>query len=89
MKILVIGRGGREHAIICALKKSPKVEKIYCAPGNGGISCDAINVPINEMDKEKMKSFAKNEKLLSERRGRNRKDLDCHENGKCNRSTHR
>ena len=63
MKILVIGRGGREHAIICALKKSPKVEKIYCAPGNGGISCEAINVPINEMDKEKMKSFAKNEKV--------------------------
>ena len=59
MKILVIGRGGREHAIICALKKSPRVEKIYCAPGNGGISCDAINVPIDEMDKEKMRRFAK------------------------------
>lgn len=63
MKILVIGRGGREHAIICALKKSPRVEKIYCAPGNGGISCDAINVPIDEMDKEKMRRFAKNEKI--------------------------
>ena len=63
MKILVIGRGGREHAIICALKKSPRVEKIYCAPGNGGISCDAINVQIDEMDKEKMRSFAKNEKI--------------------------
>ncbi len=63
MKILVIGRGGREHAIICALKKSPRVEKIYCAPGNGGISCDAINVPIDEMDKEKMRRFAKNERI--------------------------
>ena len=61
MKILVIGKGGREHAIIRALKKSNKVTKIFCAPGNGGISCDAINVPINEMDKEGMKSFAKNE----------------------------
>ena len=48
MKVLVIGKGGREHAIIRALKKSNKVKEIYCAPGNGGISCDAINVPINE-----------------------------------------
>lgn len=50
MKILVIGGGGREHAIIRKLKESPKVEKLYCAPGNGGISKDAECVAISAMD---------------------------------------
>lgn len=63
MKVLVIGKGGREHAIIRALKKSNKVKEIYCAPGNGGISCDAINISINEMDKEGITDFAKNKKI--------------------------
>ena len=52
MKILVIGSGGREHAIVRKLKESPKVDKLYCAPGNGGISRDAECVPVNAMDKE-------------------------------------
>ncbi len=38
MNILIVGGGGREHAIAAALAKSPKVDKLYCAPGNGGIS---------------------------------------------------
>ena len=59
MKILMIGSGGREHALIRQLKKSDKVTEIYCAPGNGGIACDAVCVPINAMDIEGVVSFAK------------------------------
>lgn len=59
MKLLVVGGGGREHAIIRQLLESPKVERIYCAPGNGGISCDAQCVDINAMDKDSMVTFAK------------------------------
>lgn len=52
MKILMVGGGGREHALIKALKKSPRVEEILCAPGNGGISRDAIcfSVPADDLD---------------------------------------
>ncbi len=59
MKILVVGSGGREHAIIWKIAQSKKVTKIYCAPGNGGISELAECVDINVMDKEKMVAFAK------------------------------
>ena len=59
MKILVVGGGGREHAIIRKLKESPRVEKIYAAPGNGGISKDAECVDISAMDKEKIVTFSK------------------------------
>ena len=59
MKILVIGSGGREHAIVRKLKESPLVEALYCAPGNGGISRDAECFPVNAMDKEGMLALAK------------------------------
>lgn len=50
MKVLVVGQGGREHAIIKSLKISPKIDTIYCAPGNGGIEAEAICLPIKEND---------------------------------------
>ena len=59
MKVLVIGSGGREHAIVLGLLKSPKVTELWCAPGNGGISAGAHTAPINVMDKEGMVAFAK------------------------------
>ncbi|TBL68017.1 phosphoribosylamine--glycine ligase [Paenibacillus thalictri] len=58
MRILVVGRGGREHAIIWALKKSPKVSQLYCAPGNGGIAHLAECVPIQEHQFEELSQFA-------------------------------
>lgn len=58
MKILMIGSGGREHALIKKLLESPKCDKLYCAPGNGGISRDAEVVNIGVMDKESMVKFA-------------------------------
>jgi phosphoribosylamine--glycine ligase len=50
MRILVVGQGGREHAIVRALNKSEQVTQVYCAPGNGGIGRDAICLPIAELD---------------------------------------
>ena len=50
MKLLVIGSGGREHAIVRALKKSPRVAEIHVLPGNGGISEDAICADIAATD---------------------------------------
>lgn len=63
MKILVIGSGGREHAIIWKLAQSPKVTKLYCAPGNAGISKLAECVPIKAMDIEGMVDFALKNKM--------------------------
>lgn len=57
-KVLVIGSGGREHAIVDALSRSPQVSKIYCAPGNAGIGLQAENVPIKDNDVEGLKAFA-------------------------------
>ncbi|MBD5508166.1 MAG: phosphoribosylamine--glycine ligase [Lachnospiraceae bacterium] len=59
MKILIVGSGGREHAIAAAVAKSPKADKIYCAPGNAGIGQIAECVPIGAMEFDKLVAFAK------------------------------
>ena len=59
MNILVVGGGGREHAIVKKISESKRVEKIYCAPGNGGISDIAECVPIKVMEFDKLITFAK------------------------------
>ncbi len=63
MKLLMIGGGGREHALIRKLKESPRVETIYCAPGNGGISRDAQCVAISAMDIDSVVAFSKENQI--------------------------
>lgn len=63
MNVLMIGSGGREHALVRKLLESPKVTKLYCAPGNGGICRDATCENISVMDKKAMVEFAKNKKI--------------------------
>lgn len=63
MKVLIVGSGGREHAIAWKLSQSPKVEKVYCAPGNAGIAGHAECVPIGVNDFEKLTAFAKENKV--------------------------
>ena len=59
MKVMVVGGGGREHAIIKKIKKSPKVTEIFALPGNGGIAADATCVDIGAKDLENIVKFAK------------------------------
>ena len=59
MRVLVVGSGGREHAIVDALFRSPSVDKIYCAPGNAGIAQQAECVAIKDTEVEKLKAFVK------------------------------
>ena len=61
MKVLVVGSGGREHAVVKKLAENPEIERIYCAPGNGGISVQATPVDIKAIDAEGMVAFAKKE----------------------------
>ncbi len=63
MKVLVVGGGGREHAIVWKVKQSPLVNKIYCAPGNAGIAEDAECVDIAASDSNKLLKFAIKEKI--------------------------
>jgi phosphoribosylamine--glycine ligase len=63
MKILVIGGGGREHALVWKLQQSPKVEKIYCAPGNAGIGEIAALAPIGVEEIDRLADFAASEKI--------------------------
>ena len=58
MKVLVVGSGGREHALAWKLSRSSKVTKLYCAPGNGGTRLVAENVPIPDSDIERLSDFA-------------------------------
>jgi phosphoribosylamine---glycine ligase len=58
MRVLVIGGGGREHALVWKLRESPRIDKIYCAPGNGGISQDAECVPVDQKSVESMVALA-------------------------------
>ncbi len=63
MKVMVVGGGGREHAIIKKIKKSPKVDEIYALPGNGGIAADATCVDIGAKDLQNIVKFAKENKI--------------------------
>lgn len=63
MKILVIGSGGREHAIVRKLKESPLVGELLCAPGNGGIAKDAKCFPVGAMDKEGIRALAREQQV--------------------------
>ena len=63
MKVLIVGGGGREHAIATCVAKSPKVDKIYCAPGNAGSGQIAECVPIGAMEFDKIVAFAKEQAI--------------------------
>ena len=63
MKVLIVGGGGREHAIAMSVKKSNRVEKLYCAPGNAGIAQLAECVPIGAMEFDKQVAFAKEKEI--------------------------
>lgn len=63
MKVMIVGGGGREHAIAMSVAKSSKVEKIYCLPGNTGIEEVAECAPIGPMEFEKIRDFAKEKKI--------------------------
>jgi phosphoribosylamine--glycine ligase len=63
MKVLVVGKGGREHALVWKLAQSARAEKVFCAPGNAGTAVDGINVPIEATDFDALLRFAKKEQI--------------------------
>lgn len=63
MKVLIVGSGGREHALCWKLKSSPRVSQVFVAPGNAGTASEATNVPISATDKPALVKFAKQEQI--------------------------
>jgi len=63
MKVLVIGKGGREHALVWKVAQSPRVALVYCAPGNAGTAQDGINVTIDPTDFDRLAKWAKKEEI--------------------------
>lgn len=63
MKVLVLGSGGREHALAWKLKQSPSVTQVFCAPGNAGIGLDAVNVDISATDTPRLLKFVDKERI--------------------------
>jgi phosphoribosylamine--glycine ligase len=63
MRVLVIGKGGREHALVWKLARSPRTERVYCAPGNAGTALDGVNVPLEGDDFDKLVRFVHKEKI--------------------------
>jgi phosphoribosylamine--glycine ligase len=63
MKVLVVGKGGREHALVWKLAQSPRVSRVYCAPGNAGTAEEGVNVPIDVNDFDGLIRFARQEEV--------------------------
>jgi phosphoribosylamine--glycine ligase len=63
MNVLVIGKGGREHALVWKLSQSPRADRVYCAPGNAGTAEDGVNVPIEVTEFDRLVRFAKKEDI--------------------------
>ena len=63
MKVLVLGKGGREHALVWKLAQSPRVDRVFCAPGNAGTAQEGVNVPVDENDFDDLIRLAKTVKI--------------------------
>jgi phosphoribosylamine--glycine ligase len=63
MRLLIVGKGGREHALVWKLAQSPRAERVYCAPGNAGTAEDGVNVPIDPIEFDRLVSFVRKEKI--------------------------
>src|SRR5262245_3468800 len=63
MNVLVLGKGGREHALVWKLSQSPRVDRLFCAPGNAGTALEAVNVPLDVTDFDKLERFARKEAI--------------------------